>query len=528
MAGGLLNLVSQGQESVIIYGNPQKTYFRSTFKSITNFGMQKFRVDYKGSRMLRMDTETNMKFKMPRYGDMLYDTYLVINLPDIWSPLYYDSDNKTWVGYEFKWIEELGTNLIKEIELEAGGNVLSRYTGEYFANMVHRDRDEAKKELWNRMTGNISELNDPANAFSRVNMYPNTYYTTTSNIRPSIRGRKLYIPLDMWFGRTSKMAFPLIALQYQELTISVTLRSIRELFIIRDVTDASNNYPYVAPNVNLSEHQMWHFLNPTIDASGNVAEQNTNWNTDIHLMSTYIFLDNVEREYFARKSHEYLIKDVYTWDIPNVAGSNVVDIDSRGLISSYMFRFRRSDVDMRNMWTNYTNWPYNAPPYTITDTGSPDPLNHFITGNYTPSTLLQNDKDILMNMAIMLDGKYRENELDGGIYNYIEKYNNTPGGAKDGLYVYSFALNTSAWNDQPSGAMNMDKFEKIQFLINTIEPPASDLSAFVELCDENGNIIGTRKNLWDLNDYNYDLTIFEERYNVVHFQAGMVGLKYAR
>ena len=132
-------------------------------------------------------------------------------------------------------------------------------------------------------------------------------------------------------------------------------------------------------------------------------------------------------------------------------------------------------------------------------------------------------------MAIILDGKYRENELDAGVYDYVEKYKNTPGCAKDGLYVYSFALNTDCWNDQPSGAMNMDKFEKIQFAINTIEAPATDNSNnIVELCDVCGNLIGTRKNLWDLREYSFDLTIFEERYNTVIFQGGMVGLKYAR
>ena len=527
MAGGLLNLVSKGQESIIVYGNPQKTYFKSVFKRITNFGLQKFRVDYKGSRVLRMDSETNMKFKMPRYADLLYDNYLVVNLPDIWSPLYQDAEGN-WVGYEFKWIEELGTNLIKEIEVEAGGNVLSRYTGEYFANLVKRDRNHAKRDLWNRMTGNINELNDPANAFTRVNTYPNAFYTGTTNVRPSIRGRKLYIPLDMWFGRTSKMAFPLISLQYQELTISVTLRPIRELYIIRDVTDIEYSYPYVAPNINMSEHQMWRFLNPPIDTEGNVAIQNTNWNSDIHLMSTYVFLDNEEREVFAANTQKYLIRDVYTWDIHNVHGSNIVDIDSRGLITSYMFRLRRSDVNLRNTWSNYTNWPYDNPPYIITNVGSPDPTL-FITGNYTPTTLLQNDKNILLSMAILLDGKYRENELESGVYNYVEKYNNTPGGAKDGLYVYSFALNTNSWCDQPSGAMNMDKFEKIRFALHTIETPAADNSNnIVEICDPDGNIIGTRKHTWDLNEYNFDLTIFEERYNTVIFQAGMVGLQYAR
>lgn len=529
MAGGLLNLVSMGQENIIIYGNPQITFFKSSFKRITNFGMQKFRIDHEGSRILRMDSETKMTFKVPRYGDLLYDTYLVINLPDIWSPLYYNTDENEWVEYGFRWIDEIGTNLIKEVEVEAGGHILSRYSGEYFANIVKRDRNNVKKNLWDRMTGNINELNNPANAQGRINTYPSAFYTTTSNVRPSIRGRKLYIPLDMWFGRSSKLAFPLVSLQYSILSINITLRPIKELYTIRDVLDNINDYPYIAPNINQSEHQFWRFLNPPINIQQETDNTNDNWNSDIHLVSTYVFLDEKERKVFASNPQQYLIKDVYEWDIPNMYGSNVVDIDSRGLITTYMFRFRRSDANLRNTWSNYTNWPYDNIPYQVSNDSSPDP-SIFITGNYTPETLLQNDKDVLLNMSLLLDGKYRENTLDSGVYNYIEKYNNTSGGAKDGLYIYSFALNTNNWKIQPSGAMNMDKFENIQFEINTIETPSnSDISnIYQDLCDVEGNIIGTRKNLWNLNEYNFDLRIFEERYNIVYFESGMVGLKYAR
>ena len=120
----------------------------------------------------------------------------------------------------------------------------------------------------------------------------------------------------------------------------------------------------------MSEHQMWRFLNPAINTYGDVGVKNTNWNTDIHLLSTYIFLDNQEREVFANNTQKYLIKDVYNWDIPNVVGSSMVDIDSRGLVASYMFRLRRNDVNLRNAWSNYTNWPYNSPPYSITPAAS--------------------------------------------------------------------------------------------------------------------------------------------------------------
>ena len=43
--------------------------------------------------------------------------------------------------------------------------------------MKERDFSTEKKDLWNRMTGNIPELNDPANANGYVNNYPNSLFT---------------------------------------------------------------------------------------------------------------------------------------------------------------------------------------------------------------------------------------------------------------------------------------------------------------------------------------------------------------
>jgi hypothetical protein len=527
MAGGLLNLVSYGQDSLLLYGNPQKTFFKTTYKRFTNFGMQKFRIDYEGSKQLRMTTETRMEFKIPRYAELLYDSYVVVNLPNIWSPLYYNEEEDEYVEYGFKWIENIGTNFLKEIEIQAGGQILAKYSGEYNELVMERDGTAEKKDLWNRMTGNIPELNDPANAYSRINTYPNAYFSGSTNIRPSIYGRKLFIPINAWFSNNPGMAFPLISTQYVELSIIVTFRPIKELYIIRDVKDLTNNYPYIAPNINLDYQKFYHFLNPPDSSNGDTSNTNEMWNSDIHLLSTYIFLDNQEAAYFASRPQKYLIKDVYEWNKPNIYGSQIVDIDSRGLIASYMLRFRRNDAYLRNAWSNYTNWPYNTLPYEIDNSTSPD-STLFITGNYNSNTETQNNKEILQNMALLLDGKYRENVLDGGVYNYVEKYLNTKGGAKDGIYIYSFALNTDNRASQPSGAMNMNKFENIQFEINTIEPPLDPSATFVELCDSNGNIIGTRKNMWDLNEYSFDLVIFEERYNMLVIESGLAGLMYAR
>ena len=85
MPGGLLNLVSIGQQNVILNGNPTKSFFKSTYSQYTNFGLQKFIVNFEGSKTLRLTEESTFTFKIPRYADLLMDCYLSVALPNIWS-----------------------------------------------------------------------------------------------------------------------------------------------------------------------------------------------------------------------------------------------------------------------------------------------------------------------------------------------------------------------------------------------------------------------------------------------------------
>ena len=52
MPGGLLNLIAVGNQNVILNGNPTKTFFKATYSKYTNFGLQKFRIDYIGLRTI--------------------------------------------------------------------------------------------------------------------------------------------------------------------------------------------------------------------------------------------------------------------------------------------------------------------------------------------------------------------------------------------------------------------------------------------------------------------------------------------
>ena len=560
MAGGLLNIVSVGNVNLFLTGNPTKTFFKVVYSKYTNFGLQKFRIDYDGMRDLRLTESSTFTFKIGRYADLLMDTYLCVTLPDIWSPIYHTciETSNQWAPYHFKWINDLGTHMIEEISITCGSQTLQKYSGQYLAAMVERDFSAEKKAIFNAMTGNIPELNDVANAYGRTNSYPNAYAENASAIaEPSIRSRQLFIPINTWFTLDSRCAFPLIAMQYNELTINVTLRPIQDLFMVRDVFDSQYSLPYVRPDFNLPQFQMYRYLQsppgPVIDVA-NYTNKNTTWNADIHLIATYCFLSDAERQLFAMQDQVYLVKDVFEYKFENVVGTKKLSLTSNGMIANWMWFFQRNDVIMRNEWSNYTNWPYRSIPSdiiaapvnapsgissTILTTGpgaNPTSVNilgnskientgFLITGNINPDNVYE----IMQTMGIVLNGDYRENVLPSGIFNYIEKYARSNSFAKRGLYCYNFCLNTSPYEYQPSGAINMGKFKTIELEVTTISPTIDPNSSnFVVICDNNGNPIGTNKSSWRLYDYTYNMTLFEERYNVLTFSGGNCGMLYAR
>ena len=133
------------------------------------------------------------------------------------------------------------------------------------------------------------------------------------------------------------------------------------------------------------------------------------------------------------------------------------------------------------------------------------------------------------SLGIVFNGDYRENVMTNGVYNYIEKYTRTNGSAVEGLYCYNFGLNTSPFETQPSGAINMSNFKTIELEINTFTPPF-DLSnsSFDIICDLSGNPLGIRKTNYQLYNYNYNLHLFEERYNILSFIGGNCGMMYSR
>ena len=95
----------------------------------------------------------------------------------------------------------------------------------------------------------------------------------------------------------------------------------------------------------------------------------------------------------------------------------------------------------------------------------------------------------------MINGEYRENVFDQGVFLYCDKYSRTKETFKNGLYHYSFSLNTDFNEYQPSGSSNFSRIDK-------------------SILEHTNNIDGTLK-------------IFAINYNILRVVNGMASLAFS-
>ena len=120
------------------------------------------------------------------------------NINDPGGSLYYsprkigDSHIPYCQPYEFRWIDDLGSQLISNLSISIGGTIIQEYSGDYLSNMIKRDFAEEKKELFNEMTGNIEEVNNPGFANRRNGNYPNSLFAAPFTNVNNITGRTNY------------------------------------------------------------------------------------------------------------------------------------------------------------------------------------------------------------------------------------------------------------------------------------------------------------------------------------------------
>ena len=190
-----MQLVNKGAQDQLITGSPSFTHFRSVYKRHTEFAMEHFVLNFRGTSLdLHSQFTKSFRVKVDRNAQLLHDCYVHLNLPDIYSPVSPTTPGKA-VGYEFQWVPSLGYNMIKSVSVLINGTAIVTHTGEWMKLYSYLTHDANKREIIDRMIGNVPEMVDPANAYGKMNQYPHSITTTTKDAAPSILGRELVIPL---------------------------------------------------------------------------------------------------------------------------------------------------------------------------------------------------------------------------------------------------------------------------------------------------------------------------------------------
>ena len=257
MPGGLIQLVATGAQNELVNGSPSMTHFRAVYRRHTNFAMEQIRMPFTSSNLQFSATgPRTISCRIDRYAQLIHDSYLVLTLPDIWSPLSflngsppptgYDPRTNS-IGYEFQWISNIGYNLIDHVDITMNGVVIQTLTGEWLKMYSYMTHDANKRKIVDEMVGNVAPIFDPAHAYDRNGQYPHAVAPTvlpgglpnTLVPEPSIRSRQLVVPLHFWFCENPGMALPLVSLQNAEVFINVTLRSVNDLYTVIDVNPSA-------------------------------------------------------------------------------------------------------------------------------------------------------------------------------------------------------------------------------------------------------------------------------------------------
>ena len=489
MPGGLLQLVATGAQNELVNGTPSMTHFRSVYRRHTNFALEQIRMPFTASNLEFTVTQTRtISCRIDRIAQLLHDCYLVLTLPDIYSPLKsigssvpptgYDPRSNA-IGYEFQWIKNIGYNLIDHIDITMNGQVIQRLTGEWMKLYSYMTHNADKRAVVDQMTGNVPELYDPANAFDRQNQYPHAISPTatpsqmpmTTIPEPSIRSRQLVIPLHFWFCENPGLALPLVSLQNSEVYINVTLRALNDLYTVIDV-NPGNTTTYgkrIAP-VN---YPMSLFLSPPSSTGAPSNPSLTTFIPDFYIEATFIYLTEMEMNQLARADQTFLVKTVkYVNKEGQFGGNTDLEIPMFNLVTRMVFESQRSDRRLVNDWDNYTNWadPNRAPWTPITsDTGT----SLYSTGQQQVTSVYP--RSAIIDGVILLDGKERIATKPFPFFSLQQMYRYVTGQppvSLPGIYQYSFALDHDQY--QPSGSINGSMFNKTTLRLTLQTPlPAS-------------------------------------------------------
>jgi len=421
-----MQLVAYGAQDVYLTGSPKVTFFQAVYKRHTNFAMETIEQVVNGTAA----NNARLSVTVARNGDLIGEMYLEM----VSNVTTYLSDN---AAASAEWLAE---RAIADIELTIGGQRIDKHYQKWWRLYSELYLDEAKRVQYGKMTS------------------------------ASLASGKVYLPLIFFFNRNPGLYLPLIALQYHEVRLDITLSAV------------------FADYLTTTGFKVW----------GN-----------------YVYLDTEERRRFAQKGHEYLIEQVQHTGVDTVTanGTKQVRLSYNHPVKELVWCFSNTGTSStdNDMWDTTSN-------IGVTDLATIPVSTNFSNCYISPNVLgapmvLQNGLNSnawveegaigvttsvgpLDTFKLILNGQDRFKEQSGKYFNQVQPYYHHSGNPYPGIYSYSFALKPE--EHQPTGTCNFSRIDNAQ--VEVVTKAATEL----------GN-----------------MHMFAVNYNVLRIQSGMGGLAFS-
>jgi len=432
-----MQLVAYGAQDVYLTGSPKVTFFQAVYKRHTNFAIENIEQVVNGTAA----PSARLSVTVARNGDLIGEMYLELTSNATANISTNAATTVSGATASNEWVAE---RAVADIELTIGGQRIDKHYQKWWRLYSELYLDEAKKAQYGKMAS------------------------------ATARGNKVFLPMIFFFNRNPGLYLPLIALQYHEVRLDITL--------------AGNYNHYFGTN-------------------------------SVKVWGNYVYLDTEERRRFAQKGHEYLIEQVQHTGVDTVnttATAKQVRLSYNHPVKELVWCFSESgtSADKNDMWdtsflaganvttistVNGSGAGTNVYSRSISTIGAPSMHVGTIAGGgaaWVGEDGTSGHVGPLDTFKLILNGQDRFKEQSGKYFNQVQPYFHHSGNPYLGIYSYSFALKPE--EHQPTGTCNFSRIDNAQ----------------VEVKSKNASRCA-------------NMHMFAVNYNVLRIQSGMGGLAFS-
>lgn len=491
-AGALTQILAQGALDSYLSQNAQFTYWKERYNKHTAFAMEAIAQPFTGATSFGAESHITLN----RSGDLVYFMYVIIDLPGIEAseisggsapsvfPAFDDSSctpcQKTddavfaqklsaaeadgmsqasettkkdllkhgknkWLkqhhhqasslecceelddspdtlcpeleGCWAHWTNNIGQHLIRQARILIGGSTIDTLYSEFLFMY---------EELCGRAGRRLTEM-------------VGKRFTRTQLICDSRQRRHLYIPLPFWFTMNSGSALALSALQFHGVQVHIEFATLASSIVVSGPNVCVKNTKTGAPIVDNDLKAM--------------------------LETTYVFLENAERDRFATTSFEQLITQTQVSLTHTTNSMPRIPLNFNHPCIELIFAVRRKCHAKTNNWFNFSG----------------------LAG-----------KDPLVSATLSLNNQSRFAPKPGTWFRLVQPYQHHSNIPDAFIYVYSFALHPES--SSPSGSCNLSRIDHVDLSLTLQE----------DLGSEQATVI-----------------VYARNWNILRFRDGLAGLAFA-